>query len=209
MTVAPPRNDSAASYFEFLRATNPPALRIWMASDESTFCKAVEEAIETNIRKIEAGARRYCTLCEIGLSQLMTDLLSCGGVPAVSEGNHNGHVDILISHPSDKLAKLLCECKKYNGYEVHCDGCNQLLKRYHSGRASRAYCIEFFPTRDMYGKLTKLRRDFDNKTPHEQEEPGRDHWIKGSFVTVHLHFTGTTVEIVHIGCNVYHPDAKK
>lgn len=161
------------------------------------------------IRRIEAGARRFCTLCEVGLSQMLTSFLDSGGVPAVSEGNHNGHVDIVLSHPANKFADLLCECKKYRNFSWHCEGCNQLLNRYHSGRASRAFCLEFVTIPDMYGRLSQLRTECEKQKPHEQRGTCSDHWMKGAFVTAHEHFTGSVVEIVHMGCNVYHPDAKR
>jgi hypothetical protein len=66
--------------------------------------------------------------------------------------------------------------------------------------------LEFVAIPDMYGKLSLLRIECDRKLPHGQRAPGTDHPMKGAFVTAHDHFTGSIVEIVHMGCNVYHPD---
>jgi len=58
----------------------------------------------------------------------------------------------------------------------------------------------------MYEKLLKLRKEFDSHRPFEQVEDASDHSIKGAFLTLHKHFTAATVEILHLGCNVFHPE---
>ena len=209
MIESPPATDRFDEYVSYLRALNPPVVRAWNAQSEAEFRDAVEESIEWGIRDIEEGARRFYRLDEPGLSLLLTKFLERGGIPAVSEGYHNGHVDVTVSHPADRFPKILGECKKYRGLDWHCEGCEQLLTRYLSGRSGRGFCLEFFVQRDMYGKLSTLRIEFDRQLPHQQKSQSCDHKIKGAFVTCHAHFTGTVVEILHLGCNVYHPEARE
>lgn len=197
---------SVRDYFKFLEAKNPPILRIWVAANESDYMDAVEDAIEQGIRQIEEGARRYGSLDEIGLSLLLSQLLTAGGVQALAEGYHNGHVDIILSDPTGRFGKMLGECKIYRGPRYHCDGCGQLLNRYHSGRTRRGMCLDFFLTDGMYAKLGELRKHVDHELPHRQQRASADHKIKGGFVTPHMHFTETEVEVLHCGCNVFHPD---
>jgi hypothetical protein len=42
--------------------------------------------------------------------------------------------------------------------------------------------------------------------PLDQVDGAADHGIKGAFVTAHRHFTAAIVELLHLGCNVYHPE---
>ncbi|NLF73978.1 MAG: hypothetical protein GX575_33645 [Candidatus Anammoximicrobium sp.] len=202
-----PTTDGLDAYLSYIRSVNPAGLQVWTSRTELEFCEAVERAVEFGIRDIEEGARVYNKLDEPGLSLMLTKFLECGGIPAIAEGYHNGHVDVTVRHPADIFPKVLGECKKWDGFKYHCQGCDQLLNRYESGRAHRGFCLEFLFVPGMYQKLQDLRAEFDRQQPHEQQKPSAEHWIKGAFVTVHLHFTGTTVEILHLGCNVYHPDS--
>ena len=179
---------------------------MWTAATEGDFCAAVERAIEFAIAQLESGARRCGSMNELGLSWLLTELLVAASIPATSEGYHNGHVDVTVNHPAGRPFLILGECKIYKGYEQHCEGCKQLLVRYSSGRSARTFCLEFFRTAEMYDKLQKLRAEFNSRRPLEQTEDAIDHPIKGAFVTMHKHFTAATVEVLHPGCNVFHPE---
>jgi hypothetical protein len=156
-----PTSDRLDAYFSYVEATNPPALRIWVADDEESFCAAVEDSVEFAMRQIEAGARLYCKLGELQLSQFLAQLLSAASIPAVAEGYHNGHVDVTIQQPVGRRFLMLGECKVYDGFEHHCAGCKQLLVRYSSGRSARTFCLDFFQKPEMYEKLKNLRDGFD------------------------------------------------
>ncbi len=201
-----PTSDRLDAYFAHIAAVSPPALRAWTATNEAAFCAAVEDAVHAALLQIEAGARQFGGLDERGLSLLLAQLLAAASLPAVAEGYHNGHVDVTVQHPAELPFALLGECKIYGGYKHHCDGCEQLLKRYSSGRSSRAFCLDFFRSPAMYEKLQNLRDEFDAKRPLEQVDDATDHRIKGAFLTAHRHFTATVVELLHLGCNVYHPE---
>jgi hypothetical protein len=201
-----PNSDRADAYFDYIRATNPPAFQVWLAANESEFQTAVEGALELYVSRLEAGARFYQQLGEIALSFTLSNLFCVGGVPTTSETYHNGHVDIVITHPTLTKLLMLGECKIYGGYGVHLQGCTQLLKRYMSGRAMRGFCLDFFKTPGMYEKLAGLRSGFDTQKPLEQMGVAKAHTIKGAFLTVHVHFTGSQTEILHVGCNVFHPE---
>jgi hypothetical protein len=202
-----PTSDRLDAYFAHLAAVSPPALRVWTATNETEFCAAVEDAVHAALLQIEAGARQYAVLEERGLSLLLAQLLVAGSLSAVAEGYHNGHVDVTVSHPAGLAGAMLGECKIYRGLEHHCEGCEQLLKRYSSGRSARAFCLDFFTKPGMYEKLKKLREEFDAKRPLDQLDNATDHGIKGAFPTAHKHFTAAVVELLHLGCNVYHPEA--
>lgn len=207
-TVSLPPSDSLRDYLEFLRLQNPAVVRAWAAANEASFLDSVEVALDSSIRRIEGMARQLGGSSEKLLSVLLCQFMDAGGLPTSSEANHNGHVDVVIRHPAYRFGEVLGECKIYAGYEKHCEACDQILNRYCSGRCSRCFCIEFFQVKSMYDKMKVVREDMDKHLPHSQSGSARDHSvIKGGFVTVHLHFTSTTVEIVHLCCNTFHPDA--
>lgn len=205
MTV--PTSDRLDAYFAYIQSVNPAAMRLWIAEDETAFNSAVEDAIEHAILQIESGARLYGGFGELQLSHLLSQLLSAASVPTVAEGYNNGHVDVTVRHPAGKPFVMLGECKIYGGFKRHCDGCQQLLLRYSSGRSARTFCLDFVQMPEMYDKLKKLREEFDAQRPLDQVDSARGHSIKGGFLTAHRHFTAAIVEVLHIGCNLFHPEA--
>ena len=108
-----PVSDRLDAYFSYIEAMNPPALRVWVAEDQESFCSAVEDAIEFAMRQIEAGGRLYSDLGERQLSLFLTQFLSAASIPAVAEGYHNGHVDVTIQQPEGRRFLMLGECKIY------------------------------------------------------------------------------------------------
>lgn len=208
MTASPPTSDRADAYFAVVVATRPATFRMWVAASESEFYSAAEDLLHEAISKMEAGARHYHGQSERLLSFTLAQIMSSQWVNVTPEAFHNGHADIVINHPCNPAMVMLGECKIYRGYEYHCDGCDQLLNRYSSGRSARGFCLDFFQTRDMYGKMTELRADFDLNRPFRQVGESSGHRIVGAFVTAHVHFTSATVEVLHVGCNTYHLDAR-
>jgi hypothetical protein len=203
-----PTSDRLDAYFDHLKAVSPPSLRLWIAEDEGAFIAAAEDALLDAIVKMEKGARLYARDDERKLSFTLVQLMSSASVPAVAEGYNNGHVDVTITHPAERHFVMLGECKRFDGFQYHCDGCYQLLTRYSAGRASRTFCLEFFQVRGMYAKLEGLQRDFDRDQPHKQKGAAAAHRIKGAFLTTHGHDSGSDVEVLHLGCNLYHAEVK-
>lgn len=201
-----PTSDRLDAYFDYLTAISPPSLRAWTATDEITFCSAVEDAIHLALTQIEAGAKLYHPLQERALSLLLTQFLTSASLPADAEAYHNGHVDVIVKHPASLPFAMLGECKIYGGFEHHCEGCEQLLTRYSNGRSRRTFCLDFFRKPEMYKKLQRLREQFENERPLDQVGVPADHKIKGAFLTAHRHFTATILEVLHLGCNLYHPE---
>jgi len=207
MKRPPPTSDRADAYFDYIRATNPPAFQVWCARNDDEFIRAVESALELYLGWIEGGARQYHGLSELGLSYTLSTFFRAGGVDSLPEPYVNGHVDLAITHPALKHLSMLGECKIYRSFTVHLGGCGQLLKRYMSGRFRRGFCLEFFKVPEMYVKLSELKVRFDREQPLSQQGLAVDHSIRGAFLTVHTHFTGVSAEILHLGCNVFHPDS--
>lgn len=192
---------SLERFLGLLEAHNPNLLALLRVQTESDFLDATESAIDRAVRTIESGARRYARLDERGLSQLLADFLNLSGYHATAERNNNGHVDVVVEHAFGGRWKYLGECKVHRGYQHHVDGCDQVLG-YCGGRDKRAFCMDFFFGSGMYDKLVKLREDMDKERPLEQTDGSVDHKIRGAFVTVHRHASGSSVELLHVGCSV-------
>lgn len=187
-----------------LEAHNPNLLRLLEVKTEAEFVGATEEALERAIRTIESGATRYSALDERGLSRLLADFLSLAGYHASAERDNNGHVDVVVEHAFGGRWKYLGECKIYDGYQYHVDGCDQLLG-YCTGRELRAFSLDFFKVPAMLEKLEGLRARMDKDRPLNQVGPSGDHNMKGAFTTEHPHKNGGTVELLHTGCSVVKP----
>ncbi len=201
-----PHSDRLDAYFDYLAAICPPALQVWTATTESDFCAAVEKAIESAVLQLESGAHRCGSMDELGLSWLLVAFLTSASIPVVCEGASQGNVYLTVKHPADSLFLILGQCKIYKGYDHHYASCKQLLMRWSSGRSARSFCLEFFRSPEMYEELQKLREKFNSRRPLKQINDATGHAIKGAFVTLHKHFTATTVGVVHLGCNVFYPE---
>lgn len=136
-------DDSFQSYIAFISSTNPPAFAAWKSQTEEEFICAVEQALESYLRQVEDGVREFRILAEVGLSGLIAKMFISGGIPTVPEGNVRGHVDLVIQHPAELAFRVLGECKIWDGPEWHLKGCEQLLKRYMTGREFRSFCLDF------------------------------------------------------------------
>jgi hypothetical protein len=199
--MAVPASSSLERLLGLLEAHNPHWLALLQAQTEAEFIEATDGVIERAASTIENGAKQYAMLNERGLSLLLADFLNLAGFHATAERYINGHVDVVVEHQFGGSWKYLGECKIYNGYQYHVDGCKQVLG-YCTGREHRAFCLDFFKVAAMYDKLQQLRIDIDTNLPLEQDGASIGHFIKGAFVTSHRHQTGSVVELLHAGCSV-------
>lgn len=196
-------DDSLQSYIAFISSRNPPAFAAWKSRTEEEFVDAVERALDSYIRQVEDGAREFRMLSEPGLSGLIAKLFISGGISAGPEENVRGHVDLVIHHPADIPFRVLGECKIWDGPEWHLKGCDQLLRRYMTGRESRSFCLDFFKGPEMYKKLEALKRKLNEEKPLRQTRDVEPHFILGAFVTEHEHSSGRQVMLLHLGCNLH------
>jgi hypothetical protein len=198
--------NTAREFLQFVDRKLPGISLVFCSTSEREFVEAVDLILDRTIRMLEGNAATHSGLGELALSTMLTDLIDNSGVPCQKERYHNGHVDVTIAHPRSLPYQYLGECKIYNGFKRHCDGCDQLLNRYSSGRDMRGFLLEFFTRPRMYWLLQGLRNNFDQTSPLKMKRTSHDHaLIKGAFVSVHAHFTNTDVEVLHIGCNLYNP----
>lgn len=193
-------------FVQYLDVHLPGTARVYFSTNEKQFVESVEVILDLAIRTLEQNAASHNDLGELALSTMLTDLIRHSGIPCEKESYRNGHVDITVNHPRMRRYQYLGECKIYNGFNRHCGGCNQLLKRYMSGRDMRGFLLEFFKRPGMYKLLQELKNKFDSTSPLSMKGKTQEHkQIKGAFVSLHTHFTASKVEVLHLGCNLYFP----
>ena len=197
--------DSLLALVNVVKQQNPELLAMVLAQTESDFFDAAEKAVERAVKLIEAGAKRYGDLDELGLSLMLANLPTQAGLLTEAEGYHNGHVDLRIHHFERGRFQYLGECKIHDGFKHHCDGCDQVLG-YCSGRDGRVLCLDFFKVAAMFQKLDELRARMNAEKPLQQVARSLDHFIRGAFITEHKHSSGARVQILHLGCNLHVDD---
>lgn len=201
-----PQGMTAEQYIGLVKAFMPDFDRVACAETEDEFCAAVELAVRHCLQKLEDRRKLLAKAGEVELSTNLADLLTRGGLPTKAEPHINGHVDLEVTHFEADRFRILGECKLDRGPKYHCEGTTQVLG-YCSGAEKRALCIGFCQKPDVNGRIRDTRRHFtDAGTCHSVEET-RDHHLPFSFLGVHRHPAGTTVEVVHMACNLYEPSA--
>lgn len=168
---------------------------------------AVEAALECVINQFETGVQFYHDRDEHALAHQLVMCLQSGGIPTQNESFCNGHVDVTITHPIRAAWRELGECKIYRGPVHHIDGCDQLLRRYATGRLLQTFCLDFVQESRIAQKMKGIRDHMDRKLPLNQRSRSCDHRIRWAFTTVHAHSSGEEVAILHLGCNVHHAES--
>lgn len=201
------QSESSLLYiFGLLQAHNPELAALLGARNQEDFVAAAEQGLARAIITIQSGATQYRDLDERGLSLLLADLLNHSGFSATAERRNNGHCDVVVEYLLPGRWRYLGECKLHRGPQYHIDGCEQLLG-YCGGHEIRTFCLDFFKVKEMYNKLASLREHCDSQLPLSQRAVSKeDPSTKGAFVTQHPHSSGTSIEILHVGCNVFIED---
>jgi hypothetical protein len=128
-------------------------------------------------------------------------LVLCG-LPTTAEAHVNGHVDLVIRHFEAGTYRVLGECKLDRGPQHHCTGSRQVLG-YCCGSEKQALCISFCHKPDVNGRMAATRQHFSEQDDCHAVHETRDHFLPWSFIGVHQHSSGATIEILHIGCNLH------
>jgi hypothetical protein len=196
--------NSLLRLFELNRQKAPEYYDLISAQTDADFEKAFDVFLERAISQLETYKKDFQTLDENGLSAALTMAPSVSGISATRETNSNGHVDItIVADHCIPMRKKLGEAKIYDGPEYHLNGLKQLLGRYTTGREGRGMLIVYFRKQNIAGLVKKLRERMDTDLPLSQQGPTTDHLIKWSFLSTHAHSCGESLEVGHIGCNLY------
>ncbi len=144
---------------------------------------------------------------EMQLATDLSDLLTRGGLPTRAESYVNGHVDLVVTHFEHGRYRVLGECKMDRGPQHHCDGTAQLLG-YCSGTEQRALCIGFCQRPNVLSRMADVRDHFEVAGSCHAVGETRSNSLPWSFVGVHAHSSGSSIEVLHIACNLYEPRAE-
>jgi hypothetical protein len=180
----------------------PHFYRVACASNEGEFCDAVGLAVRHCLQKLEDRRKLLADADELLLSTQLADLLTCSGLRATAEAHVNGHVDIVVEHFEAGRFRMLGESKIHKGPKHHCDGTQQLLG-YCSGAEKRAFCLDFCKEADVAGQMRRIRRHFEEDGTCHSVTDTADHELTWSFMAVHKHDSGSCIEVLHLGCNLF------
>jgi hypothetical protein len=196
--------DTAFALVEILKRKAPEYLDLFTAQTDADFENAFDALLEKSVAGLEANKTNFATLDEEALSAILALALSTPGLSVTQETHSNGHVDITITADHCvPVRKKLGEAKIWDGPEYHIKGIKQLLDRYTTGREGRGLVITYVKKRNIKGLLTKLRETMNVERPCKQTADTIDHTLKWSFLSTHAHSCGETLEVGHIGCNLY------
>jgi len=196
-------NNSAAEMFERVRRKAPEYLDLLTAATESEFETAFTPLLEKAVSHLEANAKNFKSLNEVGLSGVLAAVLMIPGLTVTQESHSNGHVDltIVVDHCTPARKKL-CEAKIYRSPSYHIEGVSQLLNRYTTGREGPGFIISYVRKNDINGITAKVRAAMDSKLPENQTGPCENHELKWSFRSKHRHKSGEVLSLGHVGCNL-------
>jgi len=196
--------DSYHALIEQLRRKAPAYIDLLTAETEDEFESAFEVVLDSAVRLLEKNKTNFQKLDEVGLSGVLAGALSIPGLTVTQESHSNGHVDLTIEADHCFPARIkLVEAKIYDGAAYHVKGVEQLLGRYTTGREGCGLIISYVRQRDISGIFNKLRLYMDEALPLSQRGACQDNQIRWSFVTIHLHACGESLQVSHIGCNLY------
>jgi hypothetical protein len=196
--------DSVFALIELMKTKVPEYLELFTARTDEEFAAAFDVLLDKSVRDLERNKVNFKKLNEEGLSAALAHRLTMPGVAVTQETNSNGHVDITIQvYLCNPQRTKLCEAKIYDGPSYHIGGLGQLLDRYSTGRESRLLIITYVKKKNINGLIQKLRGQLDRDRPLRQKGATRDHAMKWSFVTTHVHGSGDELEVGHIGCNLH------
>jgi len=200
-----PGKMTAEQYISLVKTFMPDFHRALCAQTEDEFCEAVELAVRRCLQMLEDRRKLLSTVGEYELSTDLADLLTRGGLPTTAETHVNGHVDLVVRHFEAGSYRVLGECKLDRGPKHHCDGTTQVLG-YCSGADKRALCISFCQKPDVLGRMRETRQHFADPGDCHAVDRTSDHPLPWSFLGVHHHSSGSTVEVLHIACNLHEPN---
>lgn len=197
-------DDSAFALIERIKQKAPEYLNLLTAKTETEFEQALEPLLEKAVSHLEQNKKNYENLNEVTLSGIFASALSVPGLSVTQETHSNGHVDLTIEadHCTPARRKL-GEAKVYDGPAYHFKGLEQLLNRYTTGREGRGILLVYFRKKNIAGLVSGLREKMDTDYPCHQQGNTADHILKWSFLTTHAHSCGESLQVSHIGCNLF------
>lgn len=196
--------DTLLGLVKLLQVKAPELIDLLRAESETDFDNALDHFVERGVSHLEANSKNYVDLDEEGLSGVFSAAIQMPGLTVNRESHSNGHVDITIQADHCTPARTrLCEAKIYSGPEYHIGGLDQLLNRYTTGREGRGIVLSYVRKRNISGLVAAIRERMDQNLPCNQVGATKEHILKWSFTSAHMHSCGDTLKVCHVSCNLY------
>lgn len=206
--MASKNRSNVLALIERLQRKAPEYLDIMTAETDDEFYRAFDVVLERAVGELESNSKNFKDLKEVGLTGALAMALSMPGLTVIQESNSNGHVDLTINiNHCFPMRRLLGEAKIYDGPVNHYKGIGQLIGRYMTGREGRGLLIAYFRQENIAGLVKKLRDSMDTDRPMAQQGNTAGHSIKWGFLSRHQHASGEVIDVTHLGCNLYAPNA--
>lgn len=196
--------DTLLGLMTVLESKAPELMQLLCAKSDDEFDSALDGFIERAVCCLETNRKNFVTLGEVGLSGVIAASLEMPGLTVTQEAHSNGHVDITIRADHCVPArKRLCEAKIYDGPAYHISGLEQLLTRYTTGREGRGIVLSYVRQKNISDLVLSIREKMDEELPCHQTEATKDHVLKWSFTSNHMHSCGDPLDVCHVSCNLY------
>lgn len=197
-------DDSLLKLVELMQQKAPSYFKLLAAQTESDFEAAFDAMLEHAVSTLEKNSKNFASLDEVGLTGVLAAALSIPGLTVMQEAHSNGHVDLTIeADHCVPMRKKLGEAKIYDGPAYHISGLEQLLGRYTTGREGRGIVIAYVRKKNISDLVKGIRQKMDAELPCNQQGVTTDHLLKWSFLSIHAHSCGESLEVSHVGCNLF------
>lgn len=196
--------DTLLGLVKLLQVKAPELIDLLCAESDTDFDNALDHFVERGVSHLEVNSKNYENLNEEGLSGAFSAAIQMPGLTVNRESHSNGHVDITIQADHCTPARTrLCEAKIYSGPKYHIGGLDQLLSRYTTGREGRGIVLSYVRKKNISGLVATIRERMDQNLPCNQVGATKEHVLKWSFTSAHMHSCGDTLEVCHVSCNLY------
>ncbi len=196
--------DSAFHFFELVQSICPECITVLTSKSVDDVNEGIYSLIEKAARTLESNKRLFNPLNENGLTGIIITSLSTFGIEASPQTHTNGHVDITIKAKNSNFSYfILGEAKIHHGPKRHVDGLTQLFIRYMTGREPTGFMISYFKQDKIKSCIESIISHMETEKPHDLQgsiSKWRGNW---AFISKHIHPTGESIPIFHIGCNLF------
>ena len=172
--------DNLKTMFDRLKAVAPEVISLLTAQTEEEYAQFFDSLIERAVCDLEANAKNYAGLEEVGLTAALSAFFNgMPGLTVTREGHSNGHVDLTIHvRLASPIRRRLAEAKIDRGPENHVGGMQQLINRYSTGRDKHALMIAYVKLPSIATRVQALRSHLNKSLPCGQVGACSDHPAK-------------------------------
>ena len=196
--------NSLRDLISHLERVAPELIDLALAKDNQEFSTLLDIFLERAAAHVEANARSFFNLDEVGLSAVVATYFNgMPGIQVIQEGHSNGHVDLTVTvNLVSPTRRVLAEAKIESGPAYHEKGLAQLLGRYSTGRYPNAWLLVYVKSGAIKTRLEALRQHLDTTKPLNQTGKCRDHPARWFFMSDHIHASQEQITVTHAGFNL-------